>query len=81
MRNAVGQITFSVIPQNPNDTFTYTLYHDANNNGVIDATDPMINDLSIITGGLAPQASIQLLLKSRHQQRQPMVCLVWRILW
>ena len=61
--NAVGQITFSVIPQNPNDTFTYTLYHDANNNGVIDATDPMINDLSIITGGLAPQASIQLLLK------------------
>lgn len=61
--NAVGQITFSVIPQNPNDTFTYTLYHDANNNGVIDATDPMVNDLSIITGGLAPQASIQLLLK------------------
>lgn len=61
--NAVGQITFNVIPQNPNDTFTYTLYHDANNNGVIDATDPMINDLSIITGGLAPQASIQLLLK------------------
>lgn len=61
--NAVGQITFRVIPQNPNDTFTYTLYHDANNNGVIDATDPMINDLSIITGGLAPQASIQLLLK------------------
>ena len=61
--NAAGQITFSVIPQNPNDTFTYTLYHDANNNGVIDATDPMINDLSIITGGLAPQASIQLLLK------------------
>lgn len=61
--NAVGQITFNVIPQNPNDTFTYTLYHDAYNNGVIDATDPMINDLSIITGGLAPQASIQLLLK------------------
>lgn len=61
--NVAGQITFSVIPQNPNDTFTYTLYHDANNNGVIDATDPMINDLSIITGGLAPQASIQLLLK------------------
>ena len=61
--NAAGQITFSVIPQNPNDTFTYTLYHDANNNGVIDATDPLINDLSTVTGGLAPQASIQLLLK------------------
>lgn len=61
--STTGQVSLSVVSQKPADNFIYTLYYDANNNGVIDATDPLINDLSTVTGGLAPQASIQLLLK------------------
>ena len=59
-----GKVTLSVIPQNINDGFTYTLYYDANNNGVLDLTDPIATDLSI-TGGLNPQGSVQLILKAQ----------------
>jgi uncharacterized repeat protein (TIGR01451 family) len=31
-----GKVSLSVVPQNINDGFTYTLYYDANNNGVLD---------------------------------------------
>ena len=57
-----GKVSLSVVPQNINDGFIYTLYYDANNNGVLDTTDPIATDLSI-TGGLNPQSSVQLILK------------------
>ena len=39
--------------------WTAVLYYDANNNGVLDATDPMISSLSaVLAAGLAPGASI-----------------------
>ena len=57
-----GKVSLSVVPQNINDGFTYTLYYDSNNNGVLDPTDPIATDLSI-TGGLNPQSSVQLILK------------------
>ena len=59
---AAGKVSLSVVPQNINDGFIYTLYYDANNNGVLDTTDPIANDL-FVTGGLNPQNSVQLLLK------------------
>lgn len=60
--DTLGKVSLNVVPQNINDGFTYTLYYDANNNGVLDTTDPIANDL-FITGGLSPQNSVQLLLK------------------
>ena len=62
---AIGQVLLNVTPQNSNDKFNYTLYYDANKNGVIDATDPLASDLAAITAnaGLAPNQSLQLLLK------------------
>ena len=47
------------------DNFNYTLYYDANNNGLLDSTDPIANDLATITNnaGLAANQTIQLLLK------------------
>ncbi len=60
--DAAGKVSLSVVPQNINDGFTYTLYYDANNNGVLDTTDPIANDL-FVAGGLNPQSSVQLLLK------------------
>lgn len=60
--DTAGKVSLKVSPQNSNDGFTYALYYDANNNGVLDETDPIINDLSV-TGGLNPQNSVQLLLK------------------
>jgi len=60
--DASGKVSLNVVPQNPNDGFSYTLYYDANNNGVLDGTDPIATDL-FISSGLAPQNSIQLLLK------------------
>ncbi|MBF7684265.1 DUF11 domain-containing protein [Acinetobacter sp. B10A] len=60
--DANGKINLKVVAQNSNDGFTYVLYYDANNNGVLDETDPVANDL-FVTGGLNPQQSIQLLLK------------------
>lgn len=61
--DASGEVSLKVIPQNINDGFIYTLYYDANANGVLDSTDPIASDLYTLTGGLASQASIQLLLK------------------
>ena len=60
--DASGKVSLNVVPQNINDGFTYTLYYDANNNGVLDGTDPIATDL-FISSGLVPQNSIQLLLK------------------
>lgn len=60
--DTTGKVSLSVVPQNINDGFIYTLYYDANNNGVLDTTDPIANDL-FVTGGLNPQNSVQLLLK------------------
>ena len=60
--DASGKVSLNVVPQNPNDGFSYTLYYDANNNGVLDGSDPIATDL-FISSGLAPQNSIQLLLK------------------
>ncbi|MBF7694786.1 DUF11 domain-containing protein [Acinetobacter rathckeae] len=57
-----GKVMLKVAPQNSNDGFIYTLYYDANNNGVLDEADPIANDL-FVTGGLNPQSSVQLLLK------------------
>ncbi|MGA6137075.1 hypothetical protein ACPER7_12315 [Acinetobacter dispersus] len=62
--DTAGKVSLSVVPQNINDGFIYTLYYDANNNGVLDPTDPIATDLSI-TGGLKPQSSVQLLLKAQ----------------
>ena len=60
--DTTGKVSLNVVPQNINDGFSYTLYYDANNNGVLDGTDPIATDL-FISSGLAPQNSIQLLLK------------------
>ncbi|MCF9046959.1 hypothetical protein [Acinetobacter nectaris] len=60
--DTAGKISLKVVPQNLNDGFTYTLYYDANNNGILDETDPIATDLSV-TGGISPQKSVQLLLK------------------
>jgi len=43
--------------------YTSVIYYDANNNGVIDATDPVISNINQIPGGLAPGASVKLLVK------------------
>lgn len=59
-----GEVLLSLEAYDPEDGFNYTLYYDANANGVIDSTDPLATDLnSIISTGLAPNESIQLLLK------------------
>ncbi|MFC3901991.1 conserved repeat domain-containing protein [Acinetobacter marinus] len=59
-----GEILLAVTPHDPADGFNYTLYYDANANGVIDATDPLATDLNaIVSAGLQPNESIQLLLK------------------
>lgn len=47
---AVSSGTISFAPGFP--TFTETLYWDANNDGVLDSTDPQIDDISDITAGL-----------------------------
>lgn len=62
--DTAGKVSLSVVPQNINDGFIYTLYYDANNNGVLDPTDPIATDLAV-TGGLNPQSSVQLLLKAQ----------------
>lgn len=62
--DAAGEILLSVAPHDPADGFNYTLYYDANANGVIDTTDPLATDLNtLISTGLRPNESIQLLLK------------------
>ncbi len=62
--DAAGEILLSVAPHDPTDGFNYTLYYDANANGVIDTTDPLATDLNtLISTGLRPNESIQLLLK------------------
>lgn len=63
--DAVGEVLLSVTPQNASDDFIYTLYYDVNNNGQLDAVDVPASDLASITAnsGLAPNQSIQLLLK------------------
>ena len=59
-----GEILLSVTSHDPADGFNYTLYYDANANGVIDPTDPLATDLNtLISTGLRPNESIQLLLK------------------
>ncbi|SDB84182.1 DUF11 domain-containing protein [Acinetobacter boissieri] len=60
--DASGKVSLKVVPQNVDDGFSYVLYYDANNNGVLDETDPIATDL-FVTGGLSPQKSVQLLLK------------------
>lgn len=62
---SAGQVKLEIQPLNANDGFSYTLYYDANNNGVLDNTDVIATDLATITAnsGLAPEQSIQLLVK------------------
>lgn len=60
--DVAGRVQLKVTSQNANDGFTYALYYDANNNGVLDDTDPIANDL-FVTGGVNPQKTVQLLLK------------------
>nr|WP_309574673.1 hypothetical protein [Moraxella osloensis] len=62
---STGQVLLKVTPMNNQDNFNYTLYYDANNNGLLDSTDPIANDLATITNniGLASNQTIQLLLK------------------
>lgn len=62
--DVVGDVVFSVAPMDVNDQFIYTLYFDANANGVLDSSDPLASDLNaIMPMGLQPNESIQLLLK------------------
>lgn len=60
-----GQVLLKVTPLNSQDGFNYSLYYDANNNGLLDASDPLATDLAKITNntGLAPNQTLQLLLK------------------
>ena len=62
---ALGEVLLTVVPLDSQDNFNYTLYYDANNNGILDSTDPIANDLATVTNnlGLAPDQSVQLLLK------------------
>ncbi|WP_240687788.1 hypothetical protein [Alkanindiges illinoisensis] len=59
-----GDVLLSLQALNVNDGFSYTLYFDANNNGLLDSGDPIVSDLHSIAGsGLSPSHSVQLLVK------------------
>lgn len=59
-----GDVLLSLQGLNSNDGFSYTLYFDANNNGLLDSADPIASDLhSIAASGLSPNQSVQLLVK------------------
>ncbi len=63
----VGSLTISLTPPNPQG-FAYTVYFDANNNGQLDGSDPLITDVDSLGAtngavGLAPKESIRLLVK------------------
>lgn len=59
-----GDVLLSLQALNVNDGFSYTLYFDANNNGVLDSTDPIASDLhTIAASGLSPDQAVQLLVK------------------
>lgn len=60
----IGDVLLSAQPLSATDGFSYSLYFDANNNGILDSTDPIVTDLnSIAAGGLSPDQSVQLLIK------------------
>lgn len=60
----IGDVLLSAQPLSATDGFSYSLYFDANNNGSLDSTDPIVTDLnSIAAGGLSPDQSVQLLIK------------------
>lgn len=60
-----GDHSLSIL--NSNSDFSTTLYYDANNDGVLDGSDPVITDLSILPGGaLAAKQSIRLFAKVEH---------------
>ncbi len=61
-------LKFKVTPLKSDDSFIYSLYYDANNDGKLDAADKFIDvnsDLNVLTSGVGipSQGSIQLLLK------------------
>ena len=59
-----GDVLLTLQALNANDGFSYTLYFDANSNGLLDSTDPVVSDLhSIAASGLSPNQSVQLLVK------------------
>ena len=61
---SAGDVLLSVQSLSASDGFSYSLYFDANNNGSLDSTDPIVTDLnSIAIGGLSPDQSVQLLIK------------------
>ena len=61
---SAGDVLLSVQPLSATDGFSYSLYFDANNNGSLDSTDPIVTDLnSIAASGLSPDQSVQLLIK------------------
>lgn len=62
-----GQLTISLDNSNANGLI-HTVYYDANNNGLLDATDPQVSDLAALgptngAVGLSPNESIRLLVK------------------
>ena len=60
----IGDVLLSVQPLSASDGFSYSLYFDANNNGSLDSTDPIVTDLNnIVASGLSPDQSVQLLIK------------------
>lgn len=60
----VGDVLLSLQPLTATDGFSYSVYFDANNNGSLDGTDFIVTDLnSIAATGLAPDQSVQLLVK------------------
>ena len=60
----IGDVLLSAQPLSATDGFSYSLYFDANDNGSLDSTDPIVTDLnSIAAGGLSPDQSVQLLIK------------------
>lgn len=63
----VGDLTISLNETHANG-FIHTVYFDANNNGALDSTDPIVTDIATLGAtngavGLAPNESIRLLVK------------------
>ncbi|MES2683430.1 MAG: hypothetical protein V4650_07900 [Pseudomonadota bacterium] len=46
---------------NSDANWTSVIYFDANNNGTVDPTDPVVDNLNDVAGGLAPGASLTLI--------------------
>ncbi|WP_435256757.1 beta strand repeat-containing protein [Thioclava sp. FR2] len=56
-------ITNGAITDSGLSGFSGAIFYDANNNGVLDATDPVVDDFADIAGGLAPGDSLSLIYR------------------